>query len=354
MSSMSQRFYKNTVISLKSILWKLWVSKKLTCYEANKTYIENVAYFWTNVNPNVPEAGSEYNGDNYALLNGSGGKAAQGSTVKPTGVIKIGQGFIVQAKAAGKDKNLVFNNSIRASGESIFFDKNADQPKDRFWLKLMTPNQNFNTLLIAYVPNAIDGFELSYDAPLMGMSSDALFSILDHQQLEIQGRQYPLDAADVISLGSNHYTAGEHIISLQETEGIFANGQNIYLKDHQTGSLTNLSEENYTFVATQGLTEDRFEIRYQPEIVLTRDNSAKESIIVYRDGSDFVVKSASRHIANIEVFDASGRLIIDLKPHQNETRIDATNFVNGIYILKIKSTTQNDQLETLVTKKVRK
>jgi hypothetical protein len=72
--------------------------------------------------------------------------------------------------------------------------------------------------------------------------SDAIYSILGDQKLVIEGRKYPLVSSDAVSLGASFDGAGTHTISLGDKEGIFANGQNIYLKDKITGITTNLSE----------------------------------------------------------------------------------------------------------------
>ena len=138
------------------------------------------------------------------------------------------------------------------------------------------------------------------------------------------------------------------MISLQEVEGIFADGQNVYLEDRQTGTVTNLSEGDYTFEATAGLTENRFEIIYRPETVLGTESSKKENIIVYRDGVDFVVKSALKIIDKIEMYDASGRLIYQVKPNSKQVIINSASYANGVYVLKI------TQAGTVTTKKVMK
>lgn len=292
------------------------------------------AYFWTNVNKNVsaPE-GQTYNQANYALYNESGSNGAQNSLVIPTGVVKVGQAFIVQTDLA---QTINFTNSMRdATSTSIFFDRKAEDTKDRFWLKLTTPANDFNTMLIAYVDNATNEFEINYDASLLGMSSDAFFSVLNDRQLGIQGRQYPLNTKDVVVIGSNHYIAGDYVISVQKSEGIFANGQNIYLKDKQINILTNLSAESYTFAGNAGLTEGRFEIVYENDIVLGTGNSKTDELIVYRNGTDFIVKSATKKISDVVVYDTSGRLILKLNPNKTEIKIDGSAMGNGVYLLKV-------------------
>lgn len=309
-------------------------------FTLNNGLTDGSAYFWTNVNQYAnPKEGEAYNGDNYAVFNLAGGKAAENSSVKPTGVVKVGQGFIVKAEKSG---DLVFKNAMReAMNSGVFF--RESNPKDRFWLKVTTPDKDFNTLLIAYIPNATDGIDLNYDAPVLSISSNAFYSILDDNKLSIQGRQYPLNTSDMVPLGSNHYVAGNYIISLQETEGIFANGQNVYLKDGQTGKINNLSEGDYTFAANAGLTEGRFEIVYKSDLVLGTANGIKDQLVVYRDGDDFVVKSQNKNISSVDVYDSSGRLVLKTNPNHAEVRIDASTVIKGVYVLKIN---RNGELST--------
>lgn len=262
----------------------------------------------------------------------------------PNQYIKVGQGFIVKSLVNNQD--LIFNNSVRkANNSSIFFNnKTADSTAvDRFWIQLTTPLNVVTTAGIGYKQGATNDFELDYDAPLMGLGSDAIFTVLDTQRLGIQGRKYPLNVNDVIPLGTNHYAAGTYTIAVPIAEGVFANGQNIYLKDKQTNTITNLSDGNYTFTANQGLTEGRFEIIYQPGVVLGTGASTKENLIVYREGNNFVVKSSLKKITGVEVYDASGKLIIKTSPNKNEVRLEGNTWVNGIYVLKIN---QNGEITT--------
>lgn len=118
-------------------------------------------------------------------------------------------------------------------------------------------------------------------------------------------------------------------------DGVFANGQKIYLKDKQTNAIIDLSEESYTFVANEGLTEGRFEIVYQTGGVLQTGNVKRDELIVYKDGNGFVVKSTIQKISAVDVYDTSGRLVLTLNPNQMEITIDSSAMINGVYILKI-------------------
>lgn len=332
--------------------------------DLNPTRINMLAYFWTNVNVNPEMQGSTYpNGgyvSNYAVLNGTAGVPATYSVTPqnpnngsllvsktPNRYIKTGQGFIV--KSLVNNQNLIFNNGIRTpDNTSVFFNSKTPETTDRFWLQLTTPLQVVTTVAIGYKEGAGNGFDADYDAPLMGLGSDALFTRLDEARLAIQGRQYPLDVNDVVALGTNHHAAGNYTISMPLAEGIFANGQAVYLKDLQTGAVTNLSEQSYSFSAQKGLTEGRFEIVYQPETVLGTGGSTKDLLTVYRSGSEFVVKSPGTKVSHLEVYDTSGKLMMRLHPDQMEIRINAESWVNGMYVLKM------ERGGTLTTKKVMK
>lgn len=315
--------------------------------DENKSKINHVAYFWTNVDPNRPGSTNGnigYSGNAYAIYNGVGGVPATGPatgtagiSATPTQFIKVGQGFIVKARPNQNGKVLTFKNSIRnATGLSNFFSKGQTTGKDRFWLHLTTPALNVNTILIGYIPNATNEFEWDYDAPLFSVASDSFYSILGEEKLGIQGRVHPLNTKDVVALGTKHFEVGTYTISLGNKEGIFAESQSVYLSDKQTGNVTNLSEGNYTFTANAGENLNRFEIIYEPRIVLVTDSTVKEGLTVYRDLNDFVIQSP-QIISLVEIYDSSGRLITALRSTGKKVIVDGTGLISGMYVLKMKT-----------------
>ena len=200
-------------------------------------------------------------------------------------------------------------------------------------MQLLSPAGIINTQAIVYFSEGDDGFGKD-DSEIDGTISDVFYSVTDAQKVIIQGKSTFADTDNII-LGANIFRNGNYTISLENQEGIFANGQNIYLKDKQTGIITNLSQGTYTFNAAQGENSTRFEIIYKPETVLATAGSTKDQLIVYKDGADFVVKSQHQNITGLEVYDALGRLIVKLQPNQTKVIIPGESLVNGVYILKI-------------------
>ena len=300
--------------------------------------ISSTFYFWdNNGNTQTAQQGSGYLGQSYALfnvlsgINGTGTKATSGSKT-PTNIVKVGQGLMTRSLIANYNFN--FNNSIRTNGTSAtdFLGKSGSAVQDnRYWLKMTTPSGITSTIAVVHYPagNNLFGAE---DSRSMG-GSDVIYSMAEEEKVAINGRS-SLQNTDIIPLGTQHFVDGQYTIAIDTAEGIFANGQNIYLKDKQTGIVTNLSAGTYTFSALAGESTGRFEIIYKPETILATNAAVKETLIVYKDGPEMVVRNAAENITNVEVFDTSGRLILELNGSQKEWRFPAQRLLNGIFLVK--------------------
>ena len=129
------------------------------------------------------------------------------------------------------------------------------------------------------------------------------------------------------------FAAGNYTISLQDSEGVFSNGQKIYLKDKQTGVVTDLTAGSYTFASEKGEFTGRFEIVYEPQAILGTGNAVKAGLQLYRDGEDFVVRASDQTIDHIEVYDVGGRLHFTLRANSREARFAAARLTDGVYVV---------------------
>lgn len=331
--------------------------KKL--YELNKSgNMSSTIYLWDNaVNEDIAQSqqGSNYNGQAYAMFNAAAGKAGTGTYAAgylngqeigkktPTKIMSVGQGFLVRARTS--NSIFKFNNSIRTTEniESEFFGKEATEQEDRFWLKMITPANLKTNIAVVYFEGGNNTFG-DEDSEARS-SSDYIFSIVDDKKLAINGRA-PFSQSDKLSLGTQHFATGNYTIAIDRAEGVFANGQKIFLKDSQTGVITDLSSGDYTFSANAGMSTGRFEVVYQPEITLATDAAVKEEIVVYKDSGDFVVKASSKKITALELFDMSGRLVFQAKPNAVKVVVSSSQLNNGLYIIKV------TQGETVTAKKI--
>ena len=305
--------------------------------------LDSTFYFWdNNANNQTVQLGNQYGGQAYAQFNAvSGiGAAATGdpgflSIKTPVSLVKTGQGFMVKSKVA--NTNLIFNNITRTvkTGTINFFGRNAGEITpglNRYWLNLISPQKIVCNIAVAYFATGDNGYS-SDDSPSMG-GSDAIYSIVDNKNVSINGRGVFFDK-DVIPLGSQHFISGKYTIMLGEKEGVFASGQNIYLKDNQLDTITNLSVNGYVFDADAGTSAGRFEILYRTELLLKSDESTKKELVVYRSQNKFVVRSTGEKITKVEVYDVSGKLHKSLDTFSPEVEIDDTDLPFGVYILKV-------------------
>ena len=329
--------------------------KTLASATANKNSIFNKQWLWSNLNQLKIQQGSAYAGNNYATyvgaVGGVGPTYVSGNveevSLRPNEFTEVGQGFIVQAKY--NNAPLIFNNTMRvnvATG-SIFYNKNEEEDEpgepeeivDRYWLKLINPDNIANNILIAHIAEATNNYDEDYDAALFAMGNDTFYSAVGTNKLQIQARALPISDSDVIPLAYKTSKAGNCIIALNDKDGVFKDSNKaIYLKDKVTGTVTNLQEGYYTF-NSEVLTapnDSRFEILYANS-VLAADNAATKQWIVYKQDTDWVVRGNDR-INGLDLYDASGKLVRSVAGNNTvELRVSNVGLLKGLYVMKIKT-----------------
>ncbi|MCW4450802.1 GEVED domain-containing protein [Kaistella sp. BT6-1-3] len=300
--------------------------------------------FWDNtVNATYVQMGGAYQGYSYAIFNAISqtSTAAPGLDPNPGGgnttlkapgkIIKVNQAFMIRALQGGA--SMKFNNTMRETTQtgSVFYGK--ESPHDRYRLQLSTAAHFVVQNAVTYFPQGNNAFGPEDARIPNSTASDALFTYAGDAKVVINGRSM-FDSSDVIPLGTRHFTAGTYRIQAVDLEGVFANGQSIYLKDKALNIFTDLTQGDYTFTSESGEFTNRFEIVYRPGVVLATDTKELAKVEVYRDAADFVIRSSDKAISYLELYDASGRLIFTLKGSAKELRFAADRLADGMYVLK--------------------
>ena len=305
--------------------------------DANSANIETGLYFWRKKNAAIGSA--------YAIYNPLGGTtvaATAPSSDVPNGIIQVGQGFFVKAKSAS---DVTFTNAMRvANNDNQFFKTKAVQ-KDRLWLNLTTASGVFSQALIGYTDAASQGLDF-YDAKYFNDSPIALTSNINNEEYSIQGRP-TFDPSDMVALNFKTDVAGDYTIALDHFDGVFAAGQDIFLKDNTTGTETNLKNSSYTFNAASGTDNARFSLTFQKTLKVGAPAFNENSVSVYNNNGTLYVNSGLVAISNISVFDFQGRLISEQRNVKATTAAIKDVRSNQVLIVKIVG---EDNAE--VTKKV--
>ena len=283
-------------------------------YDVNEDLITESFFFWDN-------RGLK-SGDHYATYNvlTETGVAAMAPAEAglderiPTNEVAAGTGFFVLAKKQGKVK---FNNSMRLktdSDEPEFFGKT--QTKDRYWLTMTTPENQQAMTAVVYFGAGDNGFAADDSKSLY--NNDVLYTLVDDNQLVIQGKA-AFEKSDVVAVGIKVTEDGTHSIALAKQEGVFENGQTVYLRDKQTGAVHNLSAQPYSFTSSVGEYNDRFEIIYN-NFGQSNDMLTQNGISIEKKDQNIVITSTMENIAAVEIFNLTGA------PVYSKSNINANQF----------------------------
>ncbi|TRW22541.1 T9SS sorting signal type C domain-containing protein [Flavobacterium zepuense] len=228
-------------------------------------------------------------------------------------MISAGQGFIVRAKEDATGQ-LTFNNSMRraaaAGGNQSFFKgaQNNAATASRLWVNIKGAG-SFSQTAIAYIDGATTGLDYGYDgARLTDNGSTELYTTVANKNLAIQARP-AFTSSDVVAMGYKAIAAGEFTIALDHFDGVFAQGQDVFIKDNLLNATHNLSEGAYTFTTDAGTFANRFEILYMPQQALDTNEFAFDanSVIVYQKDGVVNITSGTAIMNNVTVYDISGR-----------------------------------------------
>lgn len=315
-------------------------------YKDNEDNIGNIFYFWDNRNNEIfNQQGSGYTGVSYAIydaLTGTGNPASTGENQEiriPSPYVKVGTGFIIQAETSV----LNFKNSQRTINNTgpSFFGKgtagNSADVKDRYWLTMNTPGGIQVTNAVVYFEGGNDSYWKDDTNSFLG--ADDLFTIVEDKKLAIQGKSVFSDD-DVITLGYKAFKEGTRIISVFETDGVFADGQQIYLIDKLLNRTVNLSEKSYKFLSRAGEFNDRFEIVYKPtQSSVSEPTDIMKNLISYSKVDNRIqITSSLNRISEVEVFDLSGRPLYKKSNIQSkEFSFNIKRFDRQIIIVTVKT-----------------
>jgi len=226
------------------------------------------------------------------------------------GILNTGQGFIVKANT---NTNLVFNNDMREAVSTANFFK-PGQSKDnagadgiaasRFWINVTAQNV-FSQVLIGYTAEATTGYDNGLDGESIMDGTVTLYAKIEGRKLAIEARP-EFEVSDVIVLGFKAGAAGTYQFNLDHMDGLFSEGQNIFLRDKLNGTITNLKEGSYIFTTDAGTFDSRFEILYSETLGLP--SVQKEQVIIYSNAKQLTIE-APEEIYSIQIYDVTGRLI---------------------------------------------
>jgi hypothetical protein len=297
---------------------------------------DGTLYFWIH-NSLLPGPG------NYASWNSSGGVAGSDGVV-PNGIIQTGQGFLVRTTTGTP---VTFDNSMRVGNNAGQFFRSSSE-RHRIWLNLYKDADYMGQSLVGYIEDATQGVDTGFDGVSLH-GGNAFTSIIDPgSKYVIQARSLPFADTDVVPMHLNVLESGNYTIAIDHVDGLFAEGQSVYLRDNLTNVVHNLSEGAYTFASELGSFDSRFEIVYVAT-PLSVDNPSMDpnAVVVFKKDAQVHINSGSAVMDHVKVFDIRGRLILEVNDINASTTVLSTLRAEQ-QVLLIQITTTD---KSVVTKK---
>ena len=295
----------------------------------NYSNISGTIWLWRKTND---AANTTY----YSTCTNAGCTLENGHTYSDDTLLSVAQGFLVKATTSGAS-TLYFNNSMRSSANINQFFR-INNTKNRFWLELKNQaNTSLGTKLIAYLPEATSGYDDKLDGLFIQDRTTALLSVVDNKELVIQARS-SFEPQDIVPLLFKTNTAGNYSVSLKQLEGIFSMGQDILLRDNQTGIVHDLNRSGaYNFTSAIGNFSSRFEIIYQN--ALSNAIFAENAVVVYNNNHNIHINTGKVTMDKVNIYDVRGRLLIEkTKVNTSEMTIDGSKIANQVILVQITTT----------------
>lgn len=315
-------------------------------YHENASVLEGKFYFWTHDSHLKPLNGPnayDFSNTNYAIgtITGTYPNYTYTQTVSSSGknaprYIASTQGFIASAKEGiASPSNVTYKNKMRVVNNNTSFLRQSNnlQPTSRVWLNMTSAN-SFNQIAIGFDSTTEDVYGMG-DTPRLDSGNDTDLYTIINNDLGHYAIQFlsAFEESKTVALGMEILQAGDYQIAIDHFDGVFSQGQAIYLEDTYLNIIHDLNLGAYSFnqVAGQNI-NDRFILRFTNNS-MGNDSVLENQITVYPNPSKgmFYISNLSKNDLNVEVFDINGNKIGIFAVENN---LDLSNYAKGIYFAK--------------------
>jgi hypothetical protein len=270
----------------------------------------------------------------------AGGNPAASGGVTPTQYVSSGQGFGVKPTAGGTAR---FNNAMRVTGFNDSYRTSSDPivNRDRLWVNVYNETYGLgSTTLIAFTENTSDMYVKSEDVKRLA-TPISLYSELDSEEELGINALGTFETSDAVTLGFSTQVkeAQNYRISIHDLDGEQMMEATVYLIDALTGTVTDLSEEDYTFQSGEATYSKRFKVVFENG-ALGIENNAITNISLYPNPTNGRLNIASPNagINSITIFDLQGRKITNQEfTGDTNIQIDISNLNSAVYFVDIKT-----------------
>ena len=280
-------------------------------------------YFWRKKNNTNATSYATLTKVSYAANQATGGRVGENAyggsqwssffQTTPTSnwVINPGQGFFVKTAANLTNPVVTFNNTMRRGDihNPQYFRTAEPDMLSRMWINIAgTSIDAYSQISIAYTNTATLGLDYGSDGMMFNSGGlISLYTMVDNKKLTIEARP-AFESTDVVALGYNATEGGQFTINLENKDGVFAQDQDIFLRDNVLGTVTNITDGTYTFTTEAGIFNDRFDVIYTTDALgIETPQLNANSVIIFKQGSSLNITSGTAQINTVTIYDIRGR-----------------------------------------------
>lgn len=187
---------------------------------------------------------------------------------------------------------------------------NAQSAISRVWINMANEQNTGNQILVGYTDMTTMDVDPGFDAPLV-QAGDCLSSLIGTARFVIQARA-PFEASDIVPLALHAENAGTFTIWIDQADGVFADGQSVFLYDNDEKKLSDLSSGAYSFDTEPGDFDNRFQLVYQAQ-TLGLESLSENGFRVYTEDGRLTVDIGAGRADEIRVFDLAGRQLTSVR-----------------------------------------
>ncbi len=311
-------------------------------------------YFWRKKNNSNASSYATLTWDVYTYNHAIGGNAGEGqygglqwdsyfNTGNPANwTINTGQGFLVKTSStATGSPQVTFNAAMRRGnvhGNQFFKTsqgQDSDEERSRIWIDMQGADAIAQAAIV-YSNTATLDIDYGRDAEVILADGSALWSTGQEHNLVVQARpQFTI--TDVVPMGYKALSAGPYSLVVHRADGIFAQGQDILLRDNLLGTVTSIKETPYSFTTEAGTFNERFEVLYTTDGQLgTNPQELSNTIMVYQNNGAINIATGTAPMNSVAVYDIRGRKLYERNGiNATEASISTLNAAQQVLIVEI-------------------
>ncbi len=297
---------------------RIWTHGTLPSTMANNSFYNTFGY--------------KYTSDDYIIYNQTGASTGPATF---NGFIGAGQSFfVVMDDGPTANETVTFRNSMRRiSNNNQFYktSKRSDNNK-RIWLDIIpeSSQENINRILLGFDEEATDKVDRMFDATLK--SDSKIYCFQESQKFLINSKS-SFNIDQYHTLGIDVTPNQNYKIAIGSLQGF--DNDAIFLWDKKINIFHDLKQNPYTFTSLEKSDNNRFEIRFRNSLLGENLYESNNTIVnVFSQGNHVFINAFNGLlIANLKIFDVSGRLI------HNENHTHLSNYKiemskNQLYFVK--------------------